>query len=58
MSAPSDDEWPETLTEDGYQLCINDKLLVPETRVEALIDHWHNAQPMHPGRDKMQRDLE
>ena len=23
-----------------------------------LIDHWHNAQLMHPGRDKMQQDLE
>ena len=31
---------------------------MPENRVEALIDHWQNAQLMHPGRDKMQRDLE
>ena len=58
MSAPSDDEWPEGLTEDGDKLLLNDKLLVPENRVEALIDHWHNAQLMHPGRDKMQGDLE
>ena len=58
VSAPSDDEWPEGLTEDGDKLFLNDKLLVPENRVEALIDHWHNAQLMHPGRDKMQRDLE
>ena len=57
VSAPSDDEWPEGLTEDGDKLFLNDKLLVPENRVEALIDHWHNAQLMHPGRDKMQRDL-
>ena len=58
VSAPSDDEWPEGLTEDGDKLFLNDKLLVPENRVEALIDHSHNAQLMHPGRDKMQRDLE
>ena len=29
-----------------------------ETRLEALIDHWHKAQLMHPGRNKMQRDPE
>ena len=58
VSAPSDDEWPEGLTEDGDKLFLKDKLLVPENRVEELIDHWHNAQLMHPGRDKMQRDLE
>ena len=58
VSAPLDDEWPEGLTEDGDKLFLNDKLLVPENRVEALIDHWHNAQLMYPGRDKMQRDLE
>ena len=46
------------MTEDGDKLFLNDKLLVPENRVEALMDHWHNAQLMHPGRDKMQRDLE
>ena len=58
MSAPSDDEWPEGLTEDGDELFLQDKLLVPENRMEELIDHWHNAQLMHPGRDKMQQDLE
>ena len=58
MSAPSDDDWPEGLTEDGDKLFLKDKLLVPENRVEELIDHWHNAQLMHPGRDKMQQDLE
>ena len=58
VSAPSDDEWPEGLTEDGYKLFLKDKLLVPEKRMEELIDHWHNAQLMHPGRDKMQQDLE
>ena len=58
MSAPSDDEWPEGLTEDGDKLFLKDKLLVPENRIEELIDHWHNAQVMHPGRDKMQQDLE
>ena len=58
VSAPSDDEWPEVLTEDGDKLFLIDKLLRPENRVEALIDHWHNAQLMHPGCDKMQRDLE
>ena len=58
VSAPSDDEWPEGLTEDGDKLFLKDKLLVPENRVEELIDHSHNAQLMHPGRDKMQQDLE
>ena len=58
VSAPSDDEWPEDLTEDVDKLFLKDKLLVPENRVEELIDHWHNAQLMHPGRDKMQQDLE
>ena len=58
VSAPSDDEWPEGLTENGDKLFLKDKLLVPENRVEELIDHWHNAQLMHPGRDKMQQDLE
>ena len=58
VSAPSDDEWPEGLTEDGDKLFLKDKLLVPENRVEELIDHWHNAQLRHPGRDKMQQDLE
>ena len=58
VSAPSDDEWPEGLTEDGDKLFLKDKLLVTENRVEELIDHWHNAQLMHPGRDKMQQDLE
>ena len=56
-SASSDDEWPKCLTEDGNKLFVNDKLLVPENVVQALIDHWHNAQPMHPDRDKMQRVL-
>ena len=58
VSAPSDDEMPEGLPEDGDKLFFKDKLLVPENRVEQLIDHWHNAQLMHPGRDKMQQDLE
>ena len=58
VSAPSDDDWPEGLTEDGDKLFLKDKLLVPENRMEELIDHWHNAQLMHPGRDKMQQDLD
>ena len=58
MSALSDDEWPEGLTEGGDKLFLKDKLLVPENRMGELIHHWHNAQLMHPGRDKMQQDLE
>ena len=58
VSAPSDNEWPEGLNEDGDKLFLKNKLLVPENQMEALIDHWHNAQLMHPGRDKMQQDLE
>ena len=29
-----------------------------KNRVEDLIDHWHNAQLMHAGRDNLQKDLE
>ena len=58
VSAPSDNEWPEGLTEDGDKLFLKDKLLVPENQMEELIDHWHNARLMHPGQDKMQQDLE
>ena len=58
LSAPSDDEWPEGLTEDGDKLLLKDNLLVPENRVEELIDHWHNAHLMHLGQDKMHQDLE
>ena len=58
VSALSDDELPEGLTKDGDKLFLKDMLLVPENRMEELIDHWHNAQLMHPGRDKMQQDLE
>ena len=32
--------------------------MVPENRMEELIDHWHDAQLRHPGWDKMQQDLE
>ena len=35
MSAPSDDEWPEGLTQDRDKLFLKDKLLVPQTRREA-----------------------
>ena len=58
VSARSDDEWPEGLTEDGDKLFLRDKLLVAENRLEDLIDHSHNAQLMHLGRDKLQKDLE
>ena len=58
VTAPSDNEWPEGGTEDGDKLFLNDKLLVHENRVEALINHWHNTELIHPGRDKMQCDLE
>ena len=37
VSAPSDDEWPERLTEDGDKLFLKDKLLVPENQMEELI---------------------
>ena len=56
VSAPSDDEWTEGLTEDGEKLFLKDKLLAPENRMEVRIDHWHNAQVMHPGPDKKQQD--
>ena len=42
VSVPSDEEWQEGLMEDRDKLFLNDKLLVPENRVEDLIDHWHN----------------
>ena len=58
VRAPSENEWPEGLTEDGDKLFLKDKLLLSESRVEELMDHWHNAQLMHPGRDRMQQHLE
>ena len=58
VSAPSDNDWPEGLMEDGDKLFLTDKLLIPENRVESVIHHWHNAQLMHPGRDILQKDLE
>ena len=54
MSALSGDESPKGVTEDGDKLFLNDKLLVLKNRVEALIDDWHNAELIHPGRHKMQ----
>ena len=53
MSAPSDDQLPKALKEDGHNLFLNDKLLVPRNRVEALIDHWHTAHPRLLGREEM-----
>ena len=58
MRAPSDDEWPEGLTEDREKLFLNEKLVVPDNRVQALIDHWENAQVMNPGCNNMRHDLE
>ena len=58
MSAPTDDDLPEGLIEDGDKLFLKDKLLVPENPLEDFIDHCHNAQLMHPGRDELQTDLE
>ena len=48
VSAQSEDDWLEGLTEDGDELFLKNKILVPEDRVEDLIDHWHNIQLMHP----------
>ena len=36
VSALSDDEWPEGLTEDGDKFFLKDKLLVRENRMEEL----------------------
>ena len=58
VGAPSHNEWTEGSTGDGDKLLLNEKLLVPENRVDALVDDWHNTQLMHSGRDKMPRDLE
>ena len=57
MSAPSNDDWPVSLTEDGGKVFLRDTDLVPENQLEDLIHHWDNAQLMHPGRDKLQKDL-
>ena len=46
------------MTEDGHKHFLNDKPLVPENQVEAVIDHWHNARLMHPGRNKKQQNLQ
>ena len=53
LSAPWDDEWPEPFAEDRNKFFLKDQHLVPENRVKALIDPFHEAQPMHPGRDQM-----
>ena len=58
VSAPSDDDWPEGLTEDGDKLFLKDKFSGPENRVEHLSDGWHKVQLMHLGRDKSQKYLE
>ena len=58
VSAQTDDDWPEGLTEDRDKLFLKDNLLVPENRLEDLMDHWHIAQLMHPGRDELPKDLE
>ena len=58
VSAPFDEDWPGGLTEDGDRLSLKDKVLVPETWLEDLIHHWHDAQLMHPGREKLQKDME
>ena len=58
MSAPSNDDPPEGLTEEGYKLFLKAKLLVAGNQVEDLIDNWHNAQLMHPERSKLQQELE
>ena len=58
MSAQSDDDWLEGWTADGNKLFLKYKLFVPQNRFEDLIDDWHNAQLMHPGRDKLQKDFE
>ena len=42
VSAPSDEEWPEGLTEDGDKLFLNDKLLVPKKPGQG--GHWPMAQ--------------
>ena len=38
------------------KLLFSDKLLVAKKRGEDLIDNWHNAQLMHLGREKLQKD--
>ena len=44
VSAPSDDEWPEGLTEDGDKLFLKDKLLVPKCLYARPQDtHEHQA---------------
>ena len=58
VSAPSDYDWLDGLTEDGDKFFSKDKLLIPETWLQDLIDHWHNAQLMHLGRNKLRKDLE
>ena len=58
VSAPSDDHRLEGWKKDGDKVFLKDKLLVPSNQVEDLLDHWHNAQLMHPGRGKLHKDLD
>ena len=53
VSARSDDQWPGGLTENWDKLFVNDERLVPEIRVEALIDHLtqHPTYASRPRQD-------
>ena len=57
VSAPSDDDQLEGLTEDWGKLFLKDKRLVPEDRVEDWIYRWHNTQLIHPGPHKLHKFL-
>ena len=58
VSAPCNNDLPEGLPEDADKLFLKDKVLVPENRPEDVIQHWHNAQWMRPGRNKLQNYFE
>ena len=58
MSAPSNSDWPEGLTEDGDKLFLHHELSILKNPLEDLIHHWHNAQFTYPRRDKWQKHRE
>ena len=51
-------EWPRGLRLEAGKLFVDHRLVVPESRMEQLAAQWHEIQLLHPGQDKMYRDMQ
>jgi hypothetical protein len=49
--------WPAGLRVDDGKLFVYDKLLIPESRMDQVIQEWHDQQLLHPGEEKMRVDM-